>query len=145
MEKVRDGRELESLTLLPWDFEGHIRWDLHQLEVQEFCSEVKKKGQHDFRVRKGKFGPLDHLFAVLGDPSVATCLGSSGLGGGILLARFRLKDGKWRSVSLKGEQGSPIQDIAVYGTQETERRILLLSSKKWILTDWMNGLPREIL
>ena len=76
----------------------------------------------------------------------ATCLGSSGLGGGILLARFRLKDGKWRSVSLKGEQGSPIQDIAVYGTQETERRILLLSSKKWILTDWipMNGLPREI-
>ena len=116
--KVRDGRELESLTLLPWDFEGHIRWDLHQLEAQEFCSEVKKEGQHDFRVRKGKFGPLDHLFAVLGDPSVATCLGSSGLGGGILLARFRLKDGKWRSVSLKGEQGSPIQDIAVYGTQE---------------------------
>ena len=69
----------ESLTLLPWDFEGHIRWDLHQLEVQEFCSEVKKKGQHDFRVRKGKFGPLDHLFAVLGDPSIATCLGSSGV------------------------------------------------------------------
>ena len=62
--KVRDGRELESLTLLPWDFEGHIRWDLHQLEVQEFCNEVKKKGQHDFRVRKGKFGPLDHLLAV---------------------------------------------------------------------------------
>ena len=73
-----------------------------------------------------------------------TCLGSSGLGGGILLARFRLRDGRWRSVSLKGEQGSSIQDIAVYGTQETERRILLLSSKKWILTDWMNGLPREI-
>ena len=116
----------ECLHIFPWDFEGHIRWDLHQLEVQEFCTEVKKKGQHDFRVRKGKFGPLDYVFVVLGDPSIATCLGSSGLGGGILLARFRLRDGKWRSVSLKGEQGSPIQDIAVYGTQETERRILLL-------------------
>ena len=143
--KVRNGKELESLALLPWDFEGHIRWDLHQLEVQEFCTEVKKKGQHDFRVRKGKFGPLDHLFAVLGDPSVATCLGSSGLGGGVLLARFQLgKNGKWRSVALPGGHGSPGQDVVVYGTQETERKILLLASKKWILTDWMNGLPREV-
>ena len=32
----------------------------------------------------------------------------------------------------------------VYGAQETERKILLLASKKWILTDWMNGLPREV-
>lgn len=120
-------------------------WDLHQLEVQEFCTEVKSKGQHDFRVRKGKFGPLDHLFAVLGDPSVATCLGSSGLGGGILLARFHQGDGgKWRSVSLRGRRGISSQDVVVYGTQESERRILLLSSKKWILTDWKNGLPREV-
>ena len=143
--KVRSGKELESLALLPWDFEGRINWDLHQLEVQEFCTEVKSKGQHDFRVRKGKFGPLNHLFAVLGDPSVATCLGSSGLGGGILLARFHQGDGgKWRSVSLRGRRGISSQDVVVYGTQETERRILLLSSKKWILTDWKNGLPREV-
>ena len=36
------------------------------------------------------------------------------------------------------------EDIFVYGSTEIERCVLLLSSKRWVLTDWMGVLPREV-
>ena len=142
--KVRGGHELEALDQLPWDFIGQVNWELHQLEVQQFCTMVRSIGEIDLRVPKSGPGPIDHLLAVLGDPALATCAGPK-TSGDIVLVRFQLSsDQKWRNVSLTAAKKGRGEDIFVYGSTEIERCILLLSSKRWVLTDWMGVLPREI-
>ena len=129
------GTKLLEGGKLPWMNGSAVDWSVHRAALDEFCEVVQSRGHLDFRIPGDVEGLMaSHLFALLGDVTTAACAPRKEPENRLsVLVRFKKNDrGHWEPAG-QNEGGC---QVVVYHSPEQQIHVLLLASRKWILTDW---------